>query len=286
MSTVDLSLLPPPTIIETLDYETILYSIKVDLIALNPDYEAVLQMVSEPLTHLCEVVAYRELLMRERINSGAKSVMLAYATGNDLDHLVATYDVLRQTNESDAELRSRAQISFEGYSVAGPKNAYVYHAKSASPQVRDVDVSSPAGGQVKLTVLAHPTAAIPNGVPDAGLLATVLAAVSSDSVRPLCDTPDATVPMVINYTIQASIICLPGPDTQTVLAAAQQAVEKYVSDQFYLGRDIDPFAIGSVLYQPGVTRVTLIIPADHVTVADDQVAFCAGINITLGGVGQ
>lgn len=283
---IDLTKLPAPTVIATLDYETILAEIKASLIALAPDFAAVLQLESEPLTKFCEMAAYRELLLRAQINDAAKAVMLAYAIGSDLDNLVATYNIARIAGETDDALRSRAQLSFEGFSVAGPVQAYRYHALSASSQVRDVDVTSPAGGQVRLTILAHPTLATPNGIPDAALLSTVLQFVSADTVRPLCDTPETVAPVVINYAVQASLICLPGPDTQTVLVAAQTACAKYVSDQFYLGRDIALSGLLAALHQPGVMRVTLASPTEHVTVAADQVAHCTSINITLGGTAQ
>ncbi|MBI5917793.1 MAG: baseplate J/gp47 family protein [Nitrosomonadales bacterium] len=286
MAVVDLSLLPPPTVIEPLDFEAILAAIKADLTLRHPDASAVLNIESEPLTKLCEVAAYRELVLRARINDAAKAMMLAYATGVDLDHLVALYGISRFQSESDNALRSRAQLSLEGLSVAGPKQAYRFHAMSASDQVRDVDVQSPAGGQVRITVLTHPTPAIPNGIPGATLLETVLQAVSADTVRPLCDQVEVVAPVVIHYTVQASLICLPGPDTQTVLAAAQAACAKYVSDQFYLGRDIAISGLLAALHQPGVMRVNLTSPAAHITISADQVAYCTSINVTFGGTDQ
>lgn len=280
MTPVDLSQLQPPIVVESLDYESILSDIKADLISRYAGAEAVLQLESEPLTKLCEVAAYRELTLRARINDAAKSVMLAYAIGADLDHLVALYGISRLDNESDAALRSRSQLSLEGFSVAGPVQAYRYHALSASPTVRDVTVLSPSPGVVRLVVLAQ------DGTPDAALLATVLTAASAESVRPLCDTVEVVAPGVIDYAVQASLVCLPGPDTATVLAAAQQACQRYVDEQFYLGRDIAQSGLLAALHQPGVMRVELTSPAAHLTVESDQVANCTGIAVTLGGTGQ
>lgn len=47
-----------------------------------------------------EVCAYRELLLRQRINQAAKSNLLAFATGTDLDNLGALYDVERKEGET------------------------------------------------------------------------------------------------------------------------------------------------------------------------------------------
>lgn len=280
MAAIDLSQLQPPIVVESLDYEFILSDIKADLISRYPDAAAVLQLESEPLTKLCEVAAYRELTLRARINDAAKAVMLAYAIGEDLDHLAALYGISRLDNESDAALRSRSQLSLEGFSVAGPVQAYRYHALSASQAVRDVTVLSPSPGVVRLFVLAH------GGTPDATLLSTVLAAVSAESVRPLCDTVEVVAPGVIDYTVHANLICLPGPDTGTIRAAAQQACQQYVVDQFYLGRDIAQSGLLAALHQPGVMRVDLVSPAEHLTIASDQVANCTGIAVTHEGIGQ
>lgn len=280
MAFIDLSQLPAPEAIEPLDYESILSAIKSELILRHPESAAVLELESEPLTKLCEVAAYRELTLRARINDAAKSVMLAYAIGSDLDHLVALYGVSRLESESDSTLRSRAQLSLEGFSVAGPIQAYRYHTLSASPLVRDVTVLSPAPGVVRLVVLAQ------DGVPDAALLNTVLESASADTVRPLCDTVEAVAPAVIDYAVQASLICLTGPDTSTILTAAQQACQRYVDDQFYLGLDISQSGLLAALHRPGVMRVELSSPAAHLTIASDQVAHCTGIAVTLGGVGQ
>lgn len=280
MAPIDFSQLQPPIVVESLDYEAILSDIKADLISRYSEAEAVLQLESEPLTKLCEVAAYRELTLRARINDAAKSVMLAYAIAEDLDHLVALYGISRLDNESDASLRSRSQLSLEGFSVAGPVQAYRYHALSASPTVRDVTVLSPSPGVVRLVVLAQ------DGTPDAALLATALAAVSAESVRPLCDTVEVVAPGVIDYSVHANLICLPGPDTGTILAAAQQACQQYVADQFYLGRDIAQSGLLAALHQPGVMRVDLVSPAEHLTIASDQVANCTSIAVTMGGTGQ
>ncbi|MBY0445833.1 MAG: baseplate assembly protein, partial [Burkholderiales bacterium] len=65
---VDLSRLPPPNLIEALDFETIFKERKAALIALYPDAAAVLTLESEPLTKLLQENAYRELIQRQKIN--------------------------------------------------------------------------------------------------------------------------------------------------------------------------------------------------------------------------
>ena len=79
MSTViDLSMLPAPTIIEALDYETLLTTRRADLVARYPAAADVITLESEPLNKLLEESAYRELILRQRINDAARGVMLAF----------------------------------------------------------------------------------------------------------------------------------------------------------------------------------------------------------------
>ena len=90
---IDLSRLPAPTVVEAIDYETVLAALKADLVARWPDYTADLE--SDPAIKLLEVAAYREVLLRQRVNDAARAVLVATAIGSDLDHLGALLNVAR-----------------------------------------------------------------------------------------------------------------------------------------------------------------------------------------------
>ncbi len=49
-----------------------------------------LELESEPATKLLQENAYRELLLRQRINEAAQAVMVAYAMGGDLTSSLPT----------------------------------------------------------------------------------------------------------------------------------------------------------------------------------------------------
>lgn len=282
---IDLSQLPPPDVVEPLDFETVLASIKANALDLAPELADVLSLESEPATKLCEVFAYRELLLRARINDAARAVMLAYASGADLDNLVAILNLTRLDGESDDRLRARAPLSLEGLSTAGPILSYVYHAMATSTEIADVFVDSPVPGDVRVVVLAHPSDDHPQGTPSATLLDQVQAALSADDIRPLCDDVSTVAAQIVTYQVQASLVCLPGPEIQATLDAARSACEKYVAAQFRLGYDITISGLHAALHQPGVMRVDLVHPAADVSIDHDQAAFCLGIDIQYGGVG-
>lgn len=139
MSTVDLSQLPAPEIIDVPDFEILLAARKSDLIALYPADEQesvtrVLALESEPMVKILQENVYREILLRQRINEAAQAVMLAYALNGDLDQLGALFNVARLTvtpadtaavppvdavMETDDDLRGRVQSAFEGFPLQG-----------------------------------------------------------------------------------------------------------------------------------------------------------------------
>ncbi|MCX2689614.1 baseplate J/gp47 family protein [Pseudomonas sp. DCB_CB] len=154
---IDLSLLPPPDVVETLDFET-LYQEVVGIFRSHMGDQWTALLESEPVVKLMEVMAYRELLMRARVNAAAKASLLAYAKRGDLDNRAADYGVRRLTiraadpdavppveavMEDDEALRYRTRLSLEALSVAGSSGAYEYHGLTASAELVNVSVDSP-----------------------------------------------------------------------------------------------------------------------------------------------
>lgn len=90
---VNLSKLPPPVVVEQLDFETIFAEMLADLQSRDPVFTALVE--SDPAFKILEVAAYRELLIRQRANESAKAVMLAFANDADLDQLGANVGVAR-----------------------------------------------------------------------------------------------------------------------------------------------------------------------------------------------
>ncbi|RRJ96852.1 baseplate assembly protein [Opitutaceae bacterium TAV4] len=292
MSLVDFSQLPAPPVVETLDYEAILASMIADLRARDPAFTALVE--SDPGYKILEVCAYREVLIRARINDAAKAVMLAYATGADLDNLAANYGVARKVvtpanpealppvdavMETDADLRRRALLSLDGLSTAGPAGGYKFHALSVVG-VRDADASSSAPGVVDVYILSTDE----DGEPSTDLLDAVQAALTNEDVRPLTDNVVVAAPEITEYTVEATLITFPGPDATVVLAAARAAVEKYTKENFRIGRSITLSGIYAALHQSGVQRADLAQPAANIVCPAGHAARCIGITITHGGI--
>jgi phage-related baseplate assembly protein len=290
---IDLSTLPPPDVVEALSFETILAAMLADLQARDPQFSALVE--SDPAFKILEVAAYRELLIRQRVNDGARAVMLAYSTGADLENLAALFGVTRQTidpgnplavppvpptYETDTSLRYRTQLALEGLSTAGPEGAYRFHALEVAG-VKDVGIQGPpdtAPGEVLVTVLANTS----DGTAGAPLLAAVDAALNAENVRPLTDQVTVQSATVVAYEIIATVYIGTGPDPDAVIAAAQTSVAAFAESRHRVGADIRLSALFAALHVAGVERVELEAPgivADLV-IGADEAPFCIGINLT------
>lgn len=292
---INLSNLPAPAVVETLDFKTIVQEMRDDLVDRFPAIEGVIDLESEPARKLIEVFAFRETLMRARINSAARAVMMAYATGSDLDHIAAMFGVSRflitpanpdavppteAVYETDDDLRRRTQLALEGFSTGGPSGAYIFHALSADADVLDASAISPDPGDVLVTVLSRTG----SGAASPGLLATVDDALNDEDVRPLCDAVSVQSAEIVMYQIEAALLFEAGPDPATVIEAAEAAAAAYASAQHRLGKDITISGIHAALHRPGVARVDLSSPSANIAISDEQAGYCTSIALTDGGI--
>ncbi|MFB4579975.1 baseplate assembly protein [Enterobacter hormaechei] len=294
MATVDLAQLPPPQIIEVLDFEVILADVKAVMIAAFPDEQqasvaAALKLESEPLTILAQVIAYRELMLRQRINEGAAACMLSHSVSTDLDNLAGNLNTERLVRipatettdaemESDTALRLRAQSAFEGLSVAGPTGAYEYFAKSASGKVADARATSPSPAVVVVSILSTEG----DGTASDELIATVNDTLSADDKRPVADRLTVQSAEIVNYEIEALLYLYPGPESEPILSAADDALRAWLAEQGKIGRDVARSAIMAALHVQGVQRVVLLNPPEDIVIDDTQAARCISHTINVG----
>lgn len=298
MATIDLSQLPAPDVVEVLDYETLLSERKATLISLYPEDEQeavarVLALESEPIVKLLEENAYRELILRQRINESALAVMLAFSRANDLDVLGANNNVTRlvitpaddtaippvlAVMESDSDFRLRIQQSFEGLSVAGPVGAYQFHGRSADGRVADIAVESPSPACVTISVLSREG----DGTASEELIRIVDKALNAEDVRPVADRVTVQSAEIISYQITAVLHLYPGPEAEPIRQAAEQKLQIYIATQHRLGRDIRLSAIYAALHVEGVQRVALASPTVDLVIDPHQAASCTGYTLSVG----
>ena len=68
-----------------------------------------------------------------------------------------------------------------------------------------------------------------------------------------------------------------------ILAAAEAALARYISEQRRLGRDIRRSALHAALHVEGVQRVELTTPASDVVLDVTEAAHCTGTSVIIGG---
>lgn len=287
---IDLSQVDAPDVVEELDFEAIRQAMLDDLVARDPDYSALAE--SDPAVKLLEVAAYREMLLRQRVNDAARAVLLPTAAGADLDNIAARYDVFRTTvdpgdpdaippiaptYESDESLRARTVLAMEALTVAGTEGAYEFHARSADSRVSDVAITSPSAGQVLVTVLSKEG----DGVPSQDLMDAVDAVVQDESVRPLCDSVEVAAAELVTYQVAATLHVQAGPDAEAVRQSALAVAQAYIADAHQLGAWVTLSGLFAALHQSGVTRVELDAPTSDIEASAGQAPYCTDLTVSL-----
>ena len=266
MNAPDLTQLPPPEVVETLDFETILQVHRADLLARYPEAAAVIDLESEPLNKLLQAHAYRELLYRQRVNEAARAHLLAFATGADLDHKAAFYGLTRLAGESDERLRARVQLRIKSLAGNGTREAYELTAMTASQNVRDARATQPFPGRVHLLLWCHDAAQAE------ATLATVLAAINADDGRPLGVPVTVALARARAINITAAIereAGAPADLAQRLVVTLADALAAYAR----LGRDVPRSWITAHLHTAQVAAVRFhdpAAPAESTPLDDDE----------------
>ncbi|SIR44737.1 baseplate J/gp47 family protein [Pseudomonas sp. A214] len=297
---IDLAQLPDPDVVEQIDYEQILADRKAYAISLWPaeqqaEVAATLAVESEPLTKLLQENAYREMLLRQRVNEASLANMLAKAKGKDLEQLAGNVNVQRlvvtpgnssaippiiAVMESDDSLRERAQMAWEGLSTAGPRNSYILHARSADGRIADATAESPSPAVVVVTVQGL----VGDGSVDQELLDVVSRYLSDDDRRPVADRLTVQSATVLPYQVDAVLyLATTGPEAEPIREAAQARLVSFISQRRRLGVEISESAIHAALHVEGVRKVDLHNWVD-ITPNEAEAAFCTGYSVTVGAL--
>ena len=299
-TSINIEELNPPLIFPDTSAEGIFQDLKARMIALNPEYEAALNLESEELTIAFQQIAWRLSVHERDCNEGVLQQTLAFATGLNLDwqgevkggidrHVIDPGDPeavppIDPTDELDGPYRRRIQLAPEGYSVAGPVGAYIYHALRADPRVKDAFAYENTDAQVVVPILSHEG----SGEASPEILAAVTEELNRQFTRPLNDIVQVVSATVPRYQIDATLFFYNGPDRTLAFAQARERLVAFVDQRHRLGDDIPLSGIYAALHIPNVvSKVELRTPVDTLIVDQDQAAFCnpeQDITLIDGGV--
>ncbi|MCH9780615.1 MAG: baseplate J/gp47 family protein [Alphaproteobacteria bacterium] len=321
---IDLSKLPVPDVIDPTGYDDIVAALvdamKAALATVTVSDGTLfdttrLDLASEPLRMLIEASAYREYILRFRINDAVRGTFLASATGNDMDNIAALYGIERLPEEGDDALRIRTRDATETLTNAGTASSYRAHANStvsgyAYPNPgnttitatigtvdhlvdpnetlsititpHDTAVTSPSGGVVDVKVIGDwapnaPFAATAN----AGLSTTIDTVIAADDVRQITDTVQVTLGTVRQYQLTATLTIGEGPTSEAVTTAADAAVRAFAFDTLAIGTAVPRNGAIAALWQEGVENLNLTISLEG---GDNAFTLAAGDLIPDGAV--
>lgn len=260
-----------PDVIEKLSYEEIFSRMKEELVHGDTTFTALIE--SDPAMKILEVAAWRELLLRQRINEAATANLLAFATGNDLNHLAKFYGVDRKDEESDDSFRKRVKAKIVGWSTGGSKEHYRYSALSADSRVKDALVESLIPGSVQISILST------NGVPPEELLEVVRKKVTQDDVRVLTDTVEVVSCKIIPINIYAKITTVPQDIIET---AKKQFIEKFEESKG-LGWNVTRSWIIANLFVEGIENIEVIQPGKDIVVKGNECVCLGSLAVELMG---
>ncbi|TPT13134.1 baseplate J/gp47 family protein [Acinetobacter baumannii] len=293
LTAIDLSQLPPPDVVEQIDYEIILKEGLDEFhVLMRQSGSNYIALESDPAYKLGEVFAYREMILRKRANDSALAVLLAYASGNDLEHKAAERNLYRKVitpadnstipptpavMESDSSLRERIQLAPEGYTTAGSEGSYIFHTKNADVRVKDVEPVSPDKGIAAIYLLSTEG----DGTASEELINIVDQALNKKIIRPLTDYVQVYSASIIQYRVEAVLEIENGPDKNIVLQDAINEVKKYVDSVHKLNTKVSITGIISALQRKGVIDVDLTSPLTKIEPVSGQAAYCSEILVTI-----
>ncbi|MFZ8785021.1 baseplate assembly protein [Thermocrinis sp.] len=192
-----------------------------------------------------------------------------------------TMSMYGANEEDDERFRERIRLSIERFTNAGSRQAYIYHTLSAHQDIEDVEVYSPAPGQVKVIFTVKG-----GNIPDESMLSFVRDYLSSERIRPLTDQVLVSAPEVVYYDIDLTFYV--NKKDASKLSFIQSAVEKAVNDfiawtKSKIGRDILPEELIRLVKQAGAYRVDLALPTKH-ELTIEQIAHARNVSIRYGGL--
>jgi phage-related baseplate assembly protein len=191
-------------------------------------------------------------------------------------------------DETDDLLRERVRLAPSAFSVAGPKGAYKFWAKSAHPTIVDVavtighDVSTGAiiPGQVDIFPLL-----LNNATPSAEITDAIYAICNDDKIRPLSDTVLVKSPTKLDYAITVNLTILTDADSTAVAAAVTLKL------QAYRDKRKNKLAIDVVINQiikecqevDGMYNTVVVSPTTSIVAGESSFTNCTGITVTVTG---
>jgi phage-related baseplate assembly protein len=259
---IDLRRLPAPEVLETLSFEAIKREMLEDFRARYGDKVDLFE--SDPAVKLLEVSAYRELLLRARVNAAARATMPAFARGANLDHVVSRRGIARAPGESDESLLGRFLDEDDLLSAAGSKVGYIAQAKavrlSGGGYIVDANAAEVGPARVTLWALFDPRTEERVRAADLALLREKMA-----YVRALTDHLTVEEASLRRFRLHARLKVPYGADWALVRQQAEASLRELFRTRFRVGASLELSVLYAALHAKNdVTSAEVIEPSGGV----------------------
>ena len=235
---------------------------------------------SDPAWRLSRLWAAREAMIRQAIADAFAQTSLAYAEGELLDHIGATYyQLLRLEAEEDEAYRQRLAAAPERYAV-GLSGLWYESVARGVTGVADARVTSPNPGDITIYILANEALVdamgdpvYADGIPTVALLAAVTAVVTAEENRQQTDVVTVSACTRVAYDVTVTLDTRAEPDSATVLAAARLGLADLSLDVDVLGGALTKELIAGAAVDPAqVLGAVILIEAGDPPAEVDSIA--------------
>lgn len=280
---IALSLLPKPQVIEELSFETVITELMADVearfTARGIAYDAG-TLETDTARIILEAGAFRETMLRARINDGGRANLLAFSKGANLEHLAAFHELERLEGEEDEGLAERIQLANLARSTGSTEHRYELAARNVSARIIGAKAFRPGAAPViHIGILTSDN----DGIPDAGLLADVQAAVAAKGTKAINDVVVA-VAAVRNVVDVSFDVWLRPEASYSIVGAMPAALEAAWAAFGRIGDDLALSWLTARLHGTGVSRVEITAPLSTVIAGENEALAIGTVTPNYRGV--
>lgn len=183
--------------------------------------------------------------------------------------------------ETDDSLAERIFLAPSGYSVAGPDDAYKYHAKTYNQTIGDVNVTSPNPVEVEIRFVLKD-----GSLPTKTMIDGLTQYLQDNNIRPLTDKVTVLAPEAVTFDMQLTYYINRSDQSKAGMIQAEvgQAITDYINWQtMTIGRDINPSELMKRIIVAGAKRAEITSPV-FTTVPDTSISRIGIQTVIYGGI--
>ncbi len=183
--------------------------------------------------------------------------------------------------ETDDSLAERIFLAPSGYSVAGPDDAYKYHAKTYNQTIGDVNVTSPNPVEVEIRFVLKD-----GSLPTKTMIDGLTQYLQDENIRPLTDKVTVLAPETVAFDMQLTYYINRSDQSKAGMIQVEvgQAITDYINWQtMTIGRDINPSELMKRIIAAGAKRAEITSPI-FTTVSDTSISRVGMQTVIYGGI--